>query len=74
MAVYKFKPVVALDVRNRGILEPDFEGPVVVGNGPDDYVCPKCDTIIAKSVTLSDLIQLQNAAIRCNECGQVSYL
>lgn len=72
MAVYKFKPMLA--VETRGVIIPEFEGPAFAGNGPDDYLCPKCGNVLAKSVTLSDLTRLQNAAIKCYKCGQVSCL
>lgn len=72
MAVYKLKPMPAIEAR--GIIELDKNGPSVVGNGPDDYVCNKCGNIIAKSVKLSDLIRFQNAAFKCFECKQVGIL
>lgn len=72
MAVYKFKPVLATE--NLGVITPDFSGPVFKGSGPDDYLCPKCDRVLAKSVTLSDLSRMLNMAIRCYDCKQVSKL
>ncbi|MHA7967689.1 hypothetical protein ACX93W_26605 [Paenibacillus sp. CAU 1782] len=72
MATYKLKPLLALE--QRGVIEIDVSGPALLGDGPDNYTCPKCGNIIAKSVKLSDLTKYLNAAFKCYNCKQISKL
>ncbi len=63
MAIYKLK--ILPPTEERGVIVYKKPGPVMKGDGPDDYACPTCGNIIAKSVKLSDLTRLLNAAFKC---------
>jgi hypothetical protein len=74
MALYRFKVLTKEEADQRGIINSPGPGPFVIGDGPDDYVCGNCNQTITKSVSLSDLIRIENAAFKCFTCKAINSL
>lgn len=68
MAVYKLRIMPLVEAETRAILAKQGFGPTVRGSGPDDYVCPKCNNVVGKSVTLANMKQIANGAFVCTQC------
>jgi len=44
-------------------------GPIIIGQGDDNYVCGACGNVLAQAVTFG---QIRNIVFKCNKCGAFS--
>ena len=51
-------------------IQEDSDRPVFHGNGPDDYVCVRCDNLLATA--MDPAYMTRKVRIRCGACGTVN--
>jgi DNA-directed RNA polymerase subunit RPC12/RpoP len=51
-------------------VQEDAARPVFSGNGPDDYVCVECGTVLAAA--MHDIQMTLKVRIKCARCGTVN--
>jgi phage FluMu protein Com len=69
MANLKGRVIPSGKIGTWGVVKPTFAGPVFNGDGPDDYMCLKCNHLLARGIDQAKFI---NLAIWCFECGTVN--
>lgn len=70
----KLKVLTPTESKSKGVIRPDMDGPLIKGNGDIDYLCGKCNHVIAKSVNRWDLERMVNAAFECYKCKKINVL